>query len=187
MIDVCGTTTPPPPPPDSPTMHGDLVITELMIDPAGVLDTTGEWIEIYNPTATDFDLTGITFHVLGYFGGGESEFDITGPLTIASNSFAVIGKSFDAVENDGAPIDYVGDFQLPNDLGFALEIMNGTTLIDGIDFAGYGAVTGMSIALFGTYSAEDNDDFGYWCLSVDGYGTSSLNHGSPGAPNTNCL
>ena len=43
-------------------VEGDLVITELMVDPAGV-DTGGEWIEIFNTLGTPFDLKGLTLYV----------------------------------------------------------------------------------------------------------------------------
>lgn len=45
-------------PPPAPA--GTLLVTELMIKPAIIADTEGEWIELYNPTKAAIDLTGWT-------------------------------------------------------------------------------------------------------------------------------
>ena len=39
-------------------LAGDLVVTEIMLDPEGT-DTGGEWFEIYNTLGTDIDLKGM--------------------------------------------------------------------------------------------------------------------------------
>ncbi|MEM7676540.1 MAG: lamin tail domain-containing protein, partial [Myxococcota bacterium] len=38
--------------------EGDLVITEIMQNPSTLEDSMGEWFEIYNPTATTYELSG---------------------------------------------------------------------------------------------------------------------------------
>ena len=39
---------------------GDVIINEIMQNPAAVADAAGEWFELYNPTASDIDLDGWT-------------------------------------------------------------------------------------------------------------------------------
>lgn len=48
---------------------GDLVISEVMIDPEGT-DTGGEWIEIFNTLGTPLDLKGLTLYVRDTDGSG---------------------------------------------------------------------------------------------------------------------
>ena len=42
----------------NPSMPGDILITEVMLDPVGVPGDAGRWFELYNPTKTTFDLWG---------------------------------------------------------------------------------------------------------------------------------
>ena len=39
---------------------GDIIVTEIMQNPAGVSDNYGEWFEVYNTTSSDIDLNGWT-------------------------------------------------------------------------------------------------------------------------------
>jgi len=65
---------------------GDVIITEIMQNPNAVLDSDGEWFEIYNTTASPIDLNGWTIR--------DDDIDvhiIGGPLIISSHSFLVLG------------------------------------------------------------------------------------------------
>lgn len=61
----------PPPAPDTckGRVEGDLVITEVMLDPEGT-DTGGEWIELFNTLGTPLDLKGLTLYVRDTDGSG---------------------------------------------------------------------------------------------------------------------
>ena len=62
-------------PPPEPTdvckgrVLGDLVISEVMLDPEGT-DTGGEWIELFNTLGTPLDLKGLTLYVRDTDGSG---------------------------------------------------------------------------------------------------------------------
>lgn len=62
---------PPPPPTDTckGRVLGDLVISEVMIDPEGT-DTGSEWIELFNTLGTDLDMKGLTLYVRDTDGSG---------------------------------------------------------------------------------------------------------------------
>ena len=62
---------PPPPAPDAclGRVAGDLVISEVMLDPEGT-DTGGEWIELFNTLGTPLDLKGLTLYVRDTDGSG---------------------------------------------------------------------------------------------------------------------
>ncbi|MFT3710187.1 MAG: lamin tail domain-containing protein [Archangium sp.] len=49
---------------------GDLIITEVMIDPEGT-DTGGEWIEVFNTLGTPLDMKGLTLYVRDTDGSGS--------------------------------------------------------------------------------------------------------------------
>src|SRR3954468_6244280 len=61
----CVATAPPPPPPGSAPKPGNLVITEAMVNPNAVLDTSGEWFEAFNATSVTLNLNGITISTKG--------------------------------------------------------------------------------------------------------------------------
>ena len=55
---------------ESGLMAGDLVITEIMANPAG-RDEGGEWFELYNPSASGVDLTGVKIEAARADGTGQ--------------------------------------------------------------------------------------------------------------------
>lgn len=180
MINACGSVVPPPPPAEPPTLFGDLVINEVMANPAIVLELDGEWIEILNPTETNFDLNGLTVRVIT---GSVNEFVISTTLVVPAGGFVVLGKTTDLNLNGGIQVDYTANFVLPNG-GFSLEIANGTTLVDSVSFAVLPGA-GASYQLDPDFAnATDNDEVLNWCPAAVFYGA---NRGTPGAPNHSCM
>ena len=180
MLDACDMLAPPQPP-VSPVYFGDLVINEVMIDPGIVSDADGEWIEIYNPTLTDFNLNGITFRISSDAEVVLSEFVIDWDLIIPSYGFVVVGRTQDLVLNDNVPVDHAAAFDLPN-TGFVLGIFNGTTLLDDVSFYSHEIIERFSRALLtSATNALDNDYTFNWFNGTGLYG--SYNRGTPGAHN----
>lgn len=70
-------------------MLGDLVISEVMIDPEGT-DTGGEWIELFNTLGTDLDLRGLTLYVRDTDGSGSKTHAIRAGV-IPARSYYVVG------------------------------------------------------------------------------------------------
>jgi hypothetical protein len=66
---LSGCSAPPPTDACKGRVEGDLVITEVMIDPDGT-DTGGEWIELFNTLGTPLDLKGLTLYVRDTDGSG---------------------------------------------------------------------------------------------------------------------
>lgn len=81
---------PPPEPPDAckGRLEGDLVISEVMIDPAGT-DTGGEWIELFNTLGTPLDLKGLTLYVRDTDGSGSKTHAIRAGTAPARGYFVV--------------------------------------------------------------------------------------------------
>ncbi len=82
---------------------GDIIITELMVDPASVGDTDGEYIELYNRTSADIDLEG---WILMDAGSDDHVISNGGPLLIGAESYLVLARNADPAENGGFEADY---------------------------------------------------------------------------------
>ncbi len=67
---------------------GDVIITEIMNNPAAISDTTGEWFELYNPTGDAIDLDGWIISE-----AGTATHTIVGPLIIASGAYLTLARS----------------------------------------------------------------------------------------------
>jgi hypothetical protein len=81
----------------------DLLITEIMQDPAAVPDAQGEWFELLNLSGQTIDLDGCTIEDLGtdshVIAGG-------GPLAVPPMERVVLGVNADPGTNGGVQVDY---------------------------------------------------------------------------------
>ncbi len=166
-------------------LPGDLVISEVMKNPAAVDDDYGEWIEVYNATASAVDLNGLAVRDAD----GAQHFTVDSPLPVEAGGYIVLGVSDDAAANGGTPVDYAYDrssFVLANDSDtIALE---GAVLIDEItydDGLSWPDTAGAALSLdAGALDAVANDSGSGWCDAVSAFGDGDL--GTPGAPNDAC-
>ena len=89
---------------------GDIIFTELMIDPNGVPDALGEWIELSNLTADTLDLTGFSIR-----DDGRNSFAFPDGVLIEPQGTILIGRSDDFDSNGGVIIDVVSNnFSMAN-------------------------------------------------------------------------
>lgn len=178
--------------PVNPAVAGDVLITEIMYDPPNPPDDNpGEWIEIYNPTATDFNLEGCSIadgagsHVISTGGAG---------LLLAAGSYMVMGRNADTSTNGGVTEGYVyvatpttSAIQLGNSGDQVYFSCNGTA-IDSVDYdaLGFADPVGASLQLDpASYDSAANDDGANWCASTNQWGA-TLALGTPGAVNATC-
>ncbi len=85
---------------------GDLLISEIMVNPAALSDTRGEWFELYNPTDQDINLRGFS---VGDDGSDLHKFE--SDLLILPGEYLTLARSFDP----GFVPDYVyNGFTLAN-------------------------------------------------------------------------
>jgi hypothetical protein len=163
-----------------PPAVGDVVITEYMSDPNMVVDTVGEWFEIY--VSRDVDLNGLT---MGRDPTADPDAVLDEPacLRAPAGSYLVFAKNDDPALNGGLPrVDYLFDFSLVNGEG-GLFVGVGTTILDSIAWSGSEAGTSRNLdpEHFDTLL---NDDIDSWCPGVDVYGDGD--RGTPGAANQQC-
>lgn len=163
---------------------GDLVITEIMANPAG--DDAGlEWFEVYNTSDRVIPLSGLSLSD----DGSDSLTIRDGPL-VEPGAYAVLAEDVGA-----APIvDLVwsdsGSMALSNTED-EIEIRVGDTLVDRVAW-GSGATpawtrpNGASMNLDpASISADENDDSGAWCEGLGDYGIPP-NQGTPRIANPSC-
>jgi hypothetical protein len=173
----------------TPPGAGELVISEIMVDPAKVSDTAGEWFEVYNPSAAvTYDLTGCKVAV-----GPPASRDtrVIGAVRVAPRSWTLFARA--ATGNGGLPTpDFVyGGLSLGNS-GGTLAVLCGETgaetTVDSVTWttsAPWRLQAGHALNLSAdSLSASANDDGAAWCLANQAYGDGDL--GTPGAANRVC-
>ena len=135
---------------------GDLQITEVMANPQAVSDTVGEWFEIYNTTANNIDLSGLTLQDSG------SNQHVLGEAYIAAHSVFILGRNGDANVNGGVDVDYVySGFTLSNSTD-SIFLIDGTTTIASLSYSGDFVASGISREwIDGAYElTEESKTFG---------------------------
>ena len=166
---------------------GDLVIVEVMQNPAAVDDSAGEWFEIINVTARPIALAGLTFADAGTDGFTIPILDVT---SIAAGTRLVLGQNDDLDSNGGVVVDYVFSSMSLTNGSDEIIIRNHDVVVDEIAWDG-GSVwpdpDGASMGLHGDLDPRvvDNNDGSKWCVSVTPFGMGDL--GTPGAANDVCL
>ena len=160
---------------------GDLLITEVMLDPAAVADARGEWIEVRNVSGRDANLDGLTVT------DGVNNVTLSGRTVLADGDYLVLGVNDDPSLNGGVAVDReVSGLSLANQFG-EVALLSGATLIDAVGWdngSSFPLVPGHSLALDIAADHLDNDLGQNWCASDVAYGGGDL--GSPGQINHPC-
>jgi len=157
--------------------QGELVITELMIDPKALRDSEGEWIELYNASARELSLRGCEIG-----DGGDDLHAITKDIRLPPGGYATLARSTAA----GFMPDALVPISLTNRADSVSVRCDGRE-IDVVHYdkaKGFPVSAGKSTALNGSsLSASANDAASAWCVSQDSYG---VELGTPGQPNPAC-
>jgi hypothetical protein len=162
-------------------LPGDLVVTEVMINPTCAQDSC-EWIEVYNATGVEIDLEGLRIQ-----DDGMNEGTVTSSLVVPADGYVVIA-SHDLAD---WPYAFTADafFGLQPALGNAGDtvfLLNATDTLDATAPWGGGAVSGRAWRLDPTLiDAASNDLLGSWCYSATPLVDANVmgEFGTPGAAN----
>jgi hypothetical protein len=152
--------------------EGDLVITELMINPAEVADPVGEWIEVFNASARTVFLDGIVLSA-----GTAHTLAPAQPLALSPGAYAVL------VSDAAGPVPgeaIYADISLSNE-GGSLSLSADGVRLDTVTWEAQEGGASWSLEPM-QLSAEDNDELGSWCVAIDGEG----DRGTPGMINSGC-
>ncbi|MDP2305836.1 MAG: lamin tail domain-containing protein [Pseudomonadota bacterium] len=167
---------------------GDLVFSEMMVNPEAVEDEVGEWVELYNTSGSSIDVGSYNFR--------DDDVDawiLEGPLLVGPHDYVVLCANLDLATNGGVPCD--GWF-FRDSTGAGLALANGEDELvlarpDGveIDWLHYDSnwyTTGIGLGLDPSYlTGADNDDPTRWCNQVTQLeGVAEL--GTPGQVNDTC-
>ena len=164
---------------------GDLVITEIMQNPAAVSDANGEWFELYNATDGTVNLNGLTFTE----DGGGNTFVIAVDVPVDAGSYALLSNNGDPSTNGGLPtVDYVypGGYYLGNSVDEVIIIDgDGETIIDEVWYdngATFPDPNGASMALLS--DQYDNNNVGSSWYEEITYTYGLGDYGTPRSPNS---
>lgn len=158
----------------TPNAAGQIVITEVMHDPAGG-GAAGEWIELHNPGTSPLALTGCTLS-----DATSAPYTLTA-LTIAGGGRVTLSSGADP----GFPESQSYGGALALDATDSVVLRCGGTLVDRVDWtAAFQSASGRSLSLDPQHHAAAlNDDAVAWCTATSSYGPG---RGTPGAPNDDC-
>jgi DNA/RNA endonuclease G (NUC1) len=157
----------------------NLVISEIMADPAVISDSLGEWFELHNPGTTPVNLNGFVLA-----SANDAAFTITSNITLPPGGYGVLSRNSDNATNGGlnAIGSYRVNFTLANGTTdwLAIRDANGAT-IDSV-FWGVGQTSGRARAKRGMFiDCQPMSDTRAWGLATTNYQTN--NQGTPNAVN----
>jgi hypothetical protein len=164
---------------------GDLLISEIMYDPAALTDTEGEWFEVYNNTGHSVDLNNLVIKK-----NDTESHTIKGPLILVAHGYCVLARTENAVS--GSKYLYNTSITL-NNTGCLLAICNyGTNGTDGsvicsVNYGndGFPKASGVTICLDpGKMTLASVVTGNSWCISRSTFSTGDL--GTPGSVNDTC-
>ena len=168
------------------TIDASLVISEIMKDPDNVLDSAGEWFEVFNASDTYVDMEGWGIEDLG-----TNSHAVGRSVIVAPGEFAVICRSADDTANGGFACTYEGVFTLSNGAD-EIRLCSSSPCTSGneVDRVEYddGVLwpdpTGASMVFFGD-SSDDNNDGTNWAVAIereDAYSNPGVDCGGAGEP-----
>jgi len=162
-----------------PAEFGDLVITELMVDPDAVEDAAGEYVEVFNLSNNLINLNGLVLR--DYFAAGHQ---IGQDLLVAPGGYVVLGRNADYATNGGVDVDYeYAAFYLLNSTDQVMIETQQGFVLDSFAYSDLRQNPGVAIELpLLKYHPDFNDDQNEWCDASTPLPAGDL--GSPGFDNT---
>jgi hypothetical protein len=161
-------------------VQGDLVVTEVMLNPAYCGDSDCEWIEVYNATSGTVNLNGLRIEDTGGSTG-----HIYDDLVVAAGSYTVLGVG-DGTSwgyTDFTPSGFYGSLAWTQG-GDMVSLSNSTLTMDsGAEWTEEPVSAGYSWQLdVDALDASSNDTVSNWCASATQIGSSG-DYGTPGTVN----
>jgi hypothetical protein len=174
--------------PDVVAEPGDLVFSELMINPQVVPDEVGEWVELYNTASYAIDIGGYTFH--------DDDIDIQilpGPILVEGHGYIVLCADMNPEVNGGVPCDApferlagAGGLALANNPDEVVLSTPDGTEIDWVRYDNSWYENGIAIGVDPDFlDGGNNDDASHWCLQTTVISTGG-EPGTPGIENDGC-
>lgn len=157
--------------------RGDLVITELMVDPVAVPAASGQYLELYNRAVLDVGLGDVTFDA----GLGPA---LLPELWLSPGAVVLLCVELDPRLNGGLGCDGA----MPTGLAIAGSVVldDGTgAALDEVDWSGWPVPQGAALELGAAELHPDANDVGSsWCAGATDLGSGDL--GTPGSLTPPC-
>jgi len=153
---------------------GDLVINEYMADPTAVVDTQGEWFEVYVQRNVDLNGVQIGAAATGIIQGADC-------VEVQAGDYLVFARSDDPEANGGLPgVFRTTSLSLGNSSGSIVISLNGNTL-DEVSWSSAVPAGRSSQVKPAHRSVTGNDVAANYCPGTTAYGDGDS--GTPGAAN----
>ncbi len=166
---------------------GELMITEIMQNPASVSDFLGEWFEVFNPTSSPINMQG------WYVKDNDADsIKILSSLIVPAHGFVVMGSNSLTSTNGNYTCDYQyvqNDFQIANGDDEIVLYNSNEEEIDRVEYDGgpnWPDPSGYSMIFTGGVN-DDNNNFNNWSTSTlrePSYTGTTGDLGSPGSNGT---
>ena len=166
---------------------GDLVISEVMVNPTTVSDGAGEWFELFNAAPHAIDLLGFTLAD----DTGDTH-TITDSISVAPGAYVVLARNGDFALNGGVVADYDYSGVTLSNGEDQLVLLFDTVEVDRVEFdvdLYTNSLTGTSLSLdpdLGAPDAIENDDPANWCGATTALTSPGSDFGTPGQANDTC-
>lgn len=165
---------------------GDLLVTEIMPNPAFCGDNDCEWIEIKNQSGGSVNLEGL---ILSDASGAVGTVKLTDSASALADGAHIVlgtGNATGWGYADFTPEGFYGSVPAWNNDGDIVIVSNNTGVLFTSPGTGSSTDAGVSWQLDGSISdATAASDASAWCPSTDEIGTSG-DYGTPGASNNSC-
>jgi hypothetical protein len=169
-----------------PSVAGQLLFTEIMVDTTAAKDEVGEWVEIYNPSLL------VTYDLFGCQLYDSANTDmIARHVILRPGYFITLARSIDPTLGF-VPTDTYATVKFSN-TGDLAGLRCGGISIDVVDFTTWPVPKGASFSLNPQhYDATANDVQANWCDGSMAYntiveaGVTQIDYGSPGVTNPAC-
>jgi len=159
---------------------GDLVITEIMVDPSDCDDAISEYIEMKNTTDRWVNINGMVIRDNG------NEYQITEDI-LASPDSLILGRINSTEDCYLLAADFLYDLQWNNGDGDLVEIVNTNGPLDTVDYSNWSIPTGASLSLDpANIDVTSNDNENSWCAASEAIANEYEDMGSPGNNNPPC-
>ncbi|NOZ01254.1 MAG: lamin tail domain-containing protein [Deltaproteobacteria bacterium] len=161
---------------------GDLVITEVMANPAGE-DKGFEWFEIFNATQSRIDLEGVELSS-SRADGTDRKYHALSGIGIDPGQYLVFGNASEGALPEWVDYGYGSTLGDLRNSGGRLSVECELVAIDEIVYGD--AESGKSQGFDGKMApdAMANDDLNAWCTATKAFDGDQM--GSPGAANEDC-
>lgn len=169
---------------------GDLVLSEFMVNPSVVNDTSGEWFELYNTSDLPIEITGYTLRDEDY-----DEWVITEEMVIPPHDFFVVCADMNPLNNGGVESCdawFLRPQLPPPGLAFGNEgdelilVRPDGVEIDRLEYDAAWVETAKATGVDPDYLDSDNNDIlSNWCPQTTVI-TSGGEPGTPGMRNDPC-